>query len=90
MSTTRFEVGVNLNHPEGETAIPVTMHFELEGNKLVGVKGVGADGAEYNLSFIIRARDGGDGCWICDEPPCPPNKLHWYNPCPMGGVKPQA
>lgn len=89
MSTQKFQMEMNLTHPDGETVIPVSMEFELDGNNLVGVKGLGTNGEEYTLSFIIREKEqkeGGDGCWICDEPPCPPNKPNWYNPCPVGGA----
>lgn len=82
MSDTTFaELPVVLKNTDHSTT-SATIQFEIQGSSVVRIRGLDAAGDEkYQVSFILR-KDGDDGCFVCLDPPCPPNPLKFVTPCP--------
>lgn len=97
MSQQSFQVQMELPNEHGDEITPVTIHFDASGDQLVGVRafrartegrardaadeGKGVDEEEYEVVFVIRKKGGGNQCWVCENPPCPPNRPVWRDPC---------
>lgn len=89
--TNTMKMKMDLVRQPNDEVVPVTVHLDLKGEEIVGIRGVNEnDGEEYHVSLLISHKtDGGDECWICDNPPCPPNQKTYYAICPIGGSKPK-
>jgi hypothetical protein len=80
--TQTFEMRMELKGDEDKVQTAI-IQFEVSGQDVVKVRGLNEAGEErYKVSLVIRKNEPLSGCWICLEPPCPPNFPTWFNPCP--------
>jgi hypothetical protein len=86
--TQTFEMRMELQGDEDSVQTAI-IQFEVSGQDVVRVRGLNTEGEEsYEVSLVIRRNEPPGGCWICLEPPCPPNTLTWFNPCPYNPPEP--
>ncbi|HYW71171.1 MAG TPA: S8 family peptidase [Pyrinomonadaceae bacterium] len=81
----QFQMEVELENSAGQN-VAVTLGFDVLDGSVVGMKGIGDNGAEYNVEFVFSRTDG-DECYVCLDPPCPPNRYQLVNPCPFKEIR---
>jgi hypothetical protein len=83
-----FEMRMELkgDNDSVQTAI---IQFEVSGQDVVKIRGLNPEGEEkYRVSLVVSKNEPQGGCWICLEPPCPPNIPTWFDPCPFDPPEP--
>lgn len=95
VSQQSMELNLKLPNETGDQVTPVTVRFDSDEEGRVNVRAFGAPsgvaasgesaaaGKAYRVTFVIHSSNHPRGCWLRLEPPAPPARFVWVNPCPV-------